>query len=147
MRRFPFPAPLGFILCLFPVLLSAQEDAPRYLVEIELHTEAELRDALGRADQLFSEGRLEQGTATPVRFVLHGPEVNVLLRQNYIAHKQTVDLAARLSALGLVDMKVCETWMSRNNVSASDLPPFVGTVPYAPREKRRLMREEDYSYF
>jgi hypothetical protein len=128
-------------------VVAQQNTESRYLVEIELHTEAELLDALERSEQLFAEGVLTQGATYPVRFVLHGPEVQVLLRENYREHKGTVDLAARLSALGIVDMKVCETWMGHNRVLPGQLPPFIGTVPYAPREARRLMREDGYDYF
>ncbi len=104
-------------------------------------------DLLQRSDQLLQDGTLSMGTSSPVRFVLHGPEVRVLLRQNYSTHKQTVDLAARLSALGVIDIRVCERWMGGNRVEASELPPFVKTVPYGPAEERVLMREQDYVYF
>jgi len=123
------------------------EQDPRYLVEIELHTEAELLQALQRSEQLLNEGILSRHSPSPVRFVLHGPEAKILLLQNYPRYKSTVDLAARLSAFGVVDLKVCETWMGGNGVNPEELPPFVGTVPYAPAEVRRLMREQDYIYF
>ena len=125
----------------------AQEPAPRYLVEIELHTEAELLSALRRSEQLLDEGILGVNSAHPVRFLLHGPEVRMLLLQNYARHKEVVDLAARLSAFGVVNIQVCETWMGGQRISKSELPPFIDTIPYAPAEERRLMREENYVYF
>lgn len=141
--------------CLFHVILllsagfiSAQaQESPRYLAEIELHTEAELLEALQRSEQLLDEGVLGRHSESPVRFVLHGPEVRILLLQNYSQYKSTVDLAARLSAFGVVDIKVCETWMGGNRVNPEELPPFVGTVPYGPSEERRLRNEEGYIYF
>ena len=123
------------------------EEEPRYLVAIELHTEEELLQALQRSEQLFNEGILSRHSPSPVRFVLHGPEVKILLVQNYSRYKDTVDLAARLSAFGVVDLKVCETWMGGNRVNPEELPPFIGTVPYGPAEIRRLMEEQDYIYF
>jgi intracellular sulfur oxidation DsrE/DsrF family protein len=129
--------------------VQAQPDteSPRYLVAIELHTEDELLQALQRSEQLLDEGILNRHSPAPVRFVLHGPAAKILLLQNYTRYKGTVDLAARLSAFGVVDIKVCETWMGGNRVNPEELPPFVGTVPYGPREIRRLMKEQDYIYF
>ncbi len=71
-------------------------------------------------------------------FLLHGEEAKTLFRQNYSANKRVVDLAARLSAFGVVDIKVCETWAGNNSLDTSRLQPFVGTVPLAPAEAQRL---------
>jgi uncharacterized protein len=148
VRPSPYNALLALFLFFFSAALIAQQDLePRYLAEIELHTEAELLDVLERSEQLLQSGALSIGTASPVRFVLHGPEVRALLRENYSQHKDTIDLAARLSALGVVDIKVCETWMGGNRISVEQLPPFIGTVPYGPGEQRRLMSEQGYVYF
>ncbi len=96
---------------------------------------------------LLLDGQLTLGSQMPVAFVLHGPEVRVLLRQNYMMYKATVDLAASLSALGVVDIKACETWMGGNQIMVEELQSFVGTVPYGPGEVNRLVKEEDYLYF
>jgi intracellular sulfur oxidation DsrE/DsrF family protein len=110
-----------------------------YIASIELHTTAELHAVLERADQLLADGVALQSEPASVTFVLHGPEVISLLRQNYLQNKATVDLAARLSALGVVDIKACETWMGGNGVNPDNLQPFVGTVNYGPSEIRRLV--------
>jgi intracellular sulfur oxidation DsrE/DsrF family protein len=140
-------------LCLLAVCLPVSfacaeaADERRYLAEIELHTEAELFAALQRSQALFDSGELKLHADQPVRLVLHGPEVLVLLLQNYQQHKQTVDLAAQLSAFGIVDVKVCETWMRGAKVNPEELPPFIGTVPYGPAEEKRLLDEEGYIWF
>lgn len=149
-------------LTLFALLLSATISAqdvspeispevphehPNYLAAIELHTTAELHEVLTRADQLLIEGVALQGSPAAVTFILHGPEVRSLLRQNYLQNKATVDLAARLSALGVVEIMACKTWMGGNSVAVEDLQPFVGTVEYGPGEITRLVDEEDYLYF
>ncbi|MFT4825923.1 MAG: intracellular sulfur oxidation DsrE/DsrF family protein [Halioglobus sp.] len=126
---------------------SDSADGPRYIAGIELHTAEELQAALKRAEQLLVDGILPLGSQMPVAFVLHGPEVRVLLRQNYLQYKQTVDLAASLTALGVIEIKACETWMGGNHIMAEDLQLFVGTVPYAPSELNRLVKEESYLYF
>jgi intracellular sulfur oxidation DsrE/DsrF family protein len=71
----------------------------------------------------------------------------VLLRQSYLENKQLVDLAASLSALGVVEIKACETWMGGNSVDPSTLQPFVQTVSYGPGEVRRLVNDEGYIRF
>jgi intracellular sulfur oxidation DsrE/DsrF family protein len=145
-------------LALFALLLSAtipaQELSPElphghpiYVAAIELHTTAELHEVLARADQLLIAGVALQSEPAAVTFILHGPEVRSLLRQNYMQNKATVDLAARLSALGVVEIMACKTWMGGNSVAVEDLQPFVGTVEYGPGEVRRLVDEEKYLYF
>lgn len=141
----------------FVIVLSASVSAQvaqplpplgqQYLAEIELHTAQELRTLLERADELLAGGGLPLDSPIPVTFVLHGPEVKILLRQNYLSNKATVDLAARLSALGVVDIKACETWMGGASVAVEDLQPFVQTVPFGPSEINRLVKEQSYLYF
>ena len=135
---------LGLLLC-WPAL--AQEGHSRHIAEIELHTAEELYSLLLRAEQLLSGGALALNDPAPVTFVLHGPEVRVLLRQNYLENKVAVDLAASLSALGVVDIKACESWMGGDGIAVEDLQPFVGTVAYGPTEINRLVDEENYLSF
>ena len=119
----------------------------RFIADVQLHTAEELGALLQRAEALLLEGRLPQDGVPRVAFVLHGPEVRVLLRQSYLDNKQLVDLAASLSALGVVEIKACETWMGGNSVDPSALQPFVQTVSYGPGEIRRLVRDEGYIRF
>lgn len=127
--------------------IPAQESQQRLLAHIRLHTVAELVAALARAEQWFDDGRWQAGRDAPVAFVLHGAEARALLRDNYRAHKTLVDLAARLSALGVLRIQVCETWMGGEGLDASQLQPFVGTVPEGPAEEQRLLEVERYRYF
>jgi len=82
-----------------------------------------------------------------VVFVLHGPVLRSLLKQNYPENRPTVDLAARLSALEVIDLKACRAWMGGNSVSESDLQPFVESVSYGPAEVESLLQQGNYSYF
>lgn len=125
--------------------ISVEE--PLYVVDIELETVEDLRQLLERAEQLLAQGRVAVEGQAAVTFVLHGPVVRSLLRQNYLANKRTVDLAASLSALGVVDLKACRTWMGGNRVDETQLQPFVQTVAFGPGEVRRLVREQGYIYF
>ena len=135
---------MGLLLC-WPAI--AQEDHPRHIAEIELHTADEFYRLLLRAEQLLSSGALAFNDPAPVTFVLHGPEVRILLRQNYLENKVVVDLAASLSALGVVDIKACETWIGGDGIAVEDLQPFVGTVAYGLAEINRLVEEENYLSF
>jgi hypothetical protein len=127
------------------VMRAAEEDDKRYLAHIEVHTAAELLGILSRADQLFSTQQLD--TAEPIVFVLHGAEGRAFLRQSYASNKTLVDLAAKLSALQVVDIRVCETWMGGRHIDVEQLQPFVDTVPYGPAEIKRLRGDENYVYF
>ena len=119
----------------------------RYIADVQLHTAEELEALLKRAEMLVQDGALPLDGVPRVAFVLHGPEVRVLLRQSYLDNKPLVDLAASLSALGVVEIKACETWMGGNRVDPSALQPFVQTVPYGPGEIRRLVNDERYIKF
>ena len=138
----------SFLLFGWFMLLSmhgvAQNEA-RYLANIELHTTAELFDVLKRSQMLFDDGELVE--ESPVAVVLHGAEARAFLRQDYSQHKSLINLAARLTALGAVDIQVCEVWMGSQSLDAKQLQPFVGIVPNGPREVTRLIAEENYIYF
>ncbi len=121
--------------------------APGYLAALELHTADELLAVLSRAEELLLDSTVAEGKPANVTLLMHGPEVHVLLRQNYARNRAVVDLAARLSALGVVDIRACQTWMGGNGIDEADLQPFVGTVPNAVVEARRLAREESYIDF
>ena len=102
---------------------------------------------LERADQLFNSGEFNAGDDTPVAFVLHGPEAEVFFSSRYQSNRALVDLAAKLTAFEVVDIKVCKTWIGGEDLDESQLLPFVGTVPFGPEEERRLLEEENYVYF
>lgn len=120
--------------------------APGYLARINNSSPDGLRSALERAEMLFMEGRL-RSELPPASFVLHGPEVAVFFRENYSSNKNLIDLAARLSAFGVVDIQICETRTGVLGRDRSALLPFVGTVPFGPAEEQRLIDKEKYVYF
>ncbi len=119
----------------------------RFLAHIEVHTVTELQSFLQRAEDLFESGSFRVAEHAPVAFVLHGPEAKALLRSNYRENKQLVDMAARLSAFKVIDIKVCQTWLGGQGLDAEELPPFIGTVPFGPKEERRLLEDGAYVYF
>lgn len=139
------------LLCiLLSLAVSGQDRAPYsdgYVADIELETSAEFLQLLRRARKLLVDGVATQEGGAKVAFVLHGPVIEDLLRQNYLANRELVDLAASLTALQVVDIKACQTWMGSNGVNERDLQPFVQTVSFAPGEVRRLREENSYLDF
>jgi intracellular sulfur oxidation DsrE/DsrF family protein len=144
---------LLLFVCLTSATLQAQQFIPagelpsRYLAQIEVHSSDELTRLLHRAEQLFDGGQLTSGKDSPIAFVLHGREANLLLKANYQANKPLVDLAARLSAFKVIDIRVCSSWMGGEGLDVGQLPPFVDTVPSGPVEEQRLLDEQGYVYF
>ncbi len=101
----------------------------------------------GRADlealMTTLEGYLEQGLpmTDPVIVILHGSEADSFTSRGYEQNRPLIDRAARLSAYELLDVRMCETWMTENDVERDDLPAFIETVPFAPEEVQRLEAE------
>lgn len=117
-----------------------------FLAEITVNSPEEVEQALRRAEQLFEQGAVDDATG-PATFILYGPEVSIFLKENYQQHKTIVDLAARLSAFQVVDIRVCEIRLGMMGRDKEAIHPFVGTVPYGPGEVDRLIKEEHYRYF
>lgn len=142
---------LGLLGLAFALAVAADEpgrvDAQRYVADIELQSESDLDELLGRAEQLLVEGKLGQGGAATVILVVHGPVLRALMKPNYSASKALVDKAASLTALGVIEIKACQSWLGENGLSEAQLQPFVGLVPFGPSETRRLVKEQDYIFF
>lgn len=125
---------------------ESELEALKVVADIRVHTAQELEGALSRVEAMFDNGGIREQDE-PVIFLLHGDEARTLYKQNYGEHKDVVDLAAKLSAFGVVDIKVCESWSGHHGLDSNRLQPFVETVPFVPAEKKRLFEEEGYSYF
>jgi hypothetical protein len=125
---------------------SYDPESGGYLAEITINSPEEVEQALKRAEQLFEQGAVNADTG-PATFILFGPEVSIFFKENYQQHKDIVDLAARLSAFKVVDIRVCEIRLGRMGKNKDAVHPFVGTVPYGPGEVDRLIKEERFSYF
>ncbi len=114
------------------------EEGDGYVAKIEAHTPKEIRDILERAEVLVDESS-DLSEVKPIALILHGKESAAFLRNNYDEYRDLVDLAAKLDAFDVVDVQICETWMRINDVDRSQLPAFVNTVPYGPREEKKLL--------
>ncbi len=130
-----------------PKAEAPRSTVPGYLVRIDQNKPEEVEAALLRAEALYLDGATLLPSPPPIALVLHGPEVEIFFRENYKRYKKIVDLAARLSAFEVVDIKVCRTRLRFLEQNKSALVPFVGTVAFGPDEIERLTEEEGYVRF
>ena len=116
----------------------------RYMFNVTLHTPEEIQGMLQRADELAAKEQPVR-PETGIALVLHGPEIQLFTKQNYEANRSLIELARRLDRAGIIEIKMCRTAMRNLQVKESDVPDFIGFVPYAPDEIKRL-EAEGYVY-
>lgn len=140
---------LGAWLACAPGFATAQPGAEDelYVVDIELQTADEFIDLLRRAEQLLIEGAALPADEPKVSFVLHGPVLRNLVRDEYLDNKELVDLAASLTAMDVIEVKACQTWMRLNGLEEGRLLPFVQTVPYGPGAVKAMLESNTYTRF
>jgi len=95
--------------------------------EIAPQSEEAVVDLLNRVSQYAETGELFDD---PIVIMLHGVEARVFARNNYKMYQPTVDLARQLDERGVIEVQICEVWMSINGVSAEEIPDFIDPVPY-----------------
>ncbi len=115
-----------------------------FVADISVHSEAGLRTLLGRVEQLLERPR-KSGEAPLVSLVLHGPEVEFFALKNYSQYREVVDHAAKLAALGAVDISICQTQMRTRGIGKDEVPAFLRQIPYGPEEVQRLL-DSGYVY-
>jgi intracellular sulfur oxidation DsrE/DsrF family protein len=125
---------------------SSSVNPQGYVARIHNDSPEEVADALRRAEMLYLEGKLSN-LSNPLAIVLHGPEVEIFFKDKYEQYKEIVDLAARLSAFGVVDVQVCVTQTGIMGRDRSSVHSFIGTVPFGPSEVKRLLNQQSYVYF
>jgi intracellular sulfur oxidation DsrE/DsrF family protein len=116
------------------------------IARIDFEQADQILDALQRAEAYYQEGGLNLNHP-PMAFVIYGPPVAIFFKDNYRDNKAIVDLAARLTALNIIDVKVCEFSYEAEGLDTDNLLPFVTTVPFGPDEETRLVEDERYNYF
>jgi intracellular sulfur oxidation DsrE/DsrF family protein len=117
-----------------------EQAPPRRVGDISVHSERELELLFDRVEELLDRPR--SGSEEPlITLVLHGPEVAFFALENYHRHKQVVDRAAKLAALGAIDVAICQTQMRHLGIATDQVPSFLRQVPYGPGEVERLVRE------
>jgi intracellular sulfur oxidation DsrE/DsrF family protein len=117
-----------------------QQPAAHLLADISLHSVEELELLFDRVEQLL-ERPLSEGEQPLVSLVLHGQEVEFFALKNYDTYKNVVDRAAKLAALGAVEISICRTQMKNFGIAPDEVPSFLRQVPYGPGEVERLLDE------
>ena len=121
-----------------PVITEPEIENKSYLFVVKDHSIEELEALLARAEEV-SQSKPEDFEDLEIVMVIHGPDIDFFTNQNHANNSQLIDVAARLDAFNVIDMKVCETTMSMRGVERQDIPPFIESVPFAPTEiKQRL---------
>jgi intracellular sulfur oxidation DsrE/DsrF family protein len=106
--------------------------------DITVHTVEELELLFTRVEQLLDRPRGD-GEQPLVSLVLHGPEVQFFAFKNYDQYRTVVDRAAKLAALGAVDISICQTQMRNYGIGPDQVPAFLRQVPFGPDEVERLL--------
>lgn len=134
------------------LLFTAQLRAEGQYIDLFPKNRSDIQLILNTLDDNIGDNidiKLEEGSTglPPIILMLHGDQAHQFLRPNYEDNKTLVDQTARLAEHGIIDVKICETWMRHNNYTNADLFPFVQTVPFGAGELERLAQEENYREF
>lgn len=111
-----------------------------YLFDLKGHSLSELEALLERTEEVTMTQSSEYKNLEIV-MVIHGPDIEWFTQQNHTNNQKLLDLAARLDADDIIDMKVCETTMKFHGVERKDIPEFIDSVPYAPVEIENRLRD------
>lgn len=112
-------------------------DNTQYMFDVSNHSREELLTVLKRADEIATTSSSELKQLN-IALILHGSDVAWFSRQHYDKNKELIDLAAKLDALEVIDMKICQQSMQKHGIADEDIPAFIERVPYAPDEITRL---------
>ena len=112
----------------------------QYLFDVSDHSPEELEALLFRAEEI-RDTHAEGFEHLEIALALHGSDIDIFRQENYSRHKPLVDLAAKLDAFEIIDMKICQRTMSDMGVERSEVPAFIETVPYAANELKGLTED------
>ncbi|MFT5663291.1 MAG: intracellular sulfur oxidation DsrE/DsrF family protein [Gammaproteobacteria bacterium] len=116
---------------------------PGYVFDVTVSSVQELTVVLDRADSLRSLFDPQQHGR--ISIVLHGNELQLFQKGNYLANQSIVDRARLLDRDNIIDIKACQTMMRTLNIQQSELPSFIEQVPYAPAEIFRLKNDYEFT--
>lgn len=117
-----------------------QQGEPNRVADISVHSVEELQTLFSRVEELLERPRSGDEAAL-ISLVLHGPEVQFFALKNYSQYKSIVDRAAKLAALGAVEINICQTQMRKQGIESDEVPAFLNQVPFGPGEVERLLTD------
>ncbi len=118
---------------------------PGYVFGVTVSSAQQLSVILDRADSFRQKFNPELHSR--IAIVLHGDELQLFQKDNYIANQSIVERARLLDQEQIIDIKACQTRMRYLNIQQSDLPRFIEQVPFAPAEIDRLKKQEGFTQF
>lgn len=121
-----------------PIVPPPTREQAAYVADVSAHTVQELETLFERVEALLDRPRAE-GEAPLVTLVLHGPEVEFFALKNYTQQKALVNRAAKLAALGGVQISICQAEMRARGIASDQVPSFLRQLPYGPDEVERLI--------
>ncbi|MBT5230073.1 MAG: hypothetical protein HOM11_07320 [Methylococcales bacterium] len=138
------------VVSLTPVVaLEPEEDITNpalYMADIFLEKSEEVKALLQKVSD-FASARPEQiGEYPPIVLMFHGPEIRYFQPTFYQQNQKMVDLAAKLDALGVIDMRVCQRASDILRVDTSKMPKFIEIVPDSGPVFQDL-KAQGYTYF
>jgi intracellular sulfur oxidation DsrE/DsrF family protein len=118
---------------------GAAQGPARYVFDVAVDSRDELLTILRRADLLSRNYSPE--TVSAIALVLHGPELDYFDLRDYDANRPIIELASRLDARQVIEIKACQTMLEELDMEPADLPAFIDVVPFGPAEVERLVGE------
>jgi len=110
------------------------------VIDVVLHDRDAILNMLQRAETLATTPNPAE-RPRQIALVLHGQEIENFRIKNYGDNRDIVDLAAKLDAFNVIDVKMCNTMMNMLNVEKQEIPAFIEIVPYGPAEVDRLEQQ------
>jgi intracellular sulfur oxidation DsrE/DsrF family protein len=107
------------------------------VIDVVLHDRDAILNMLKRAETLAMTPNPAE-RPRQIALVLHGPEIEHFRISSYGENKEIVDLAAKLDAFNVIDIKMCNTAMNMLEVDRQEVPAFIEIVPFGPAEIQRL---------
>lgn len=118
-------------------------DGDKYIIDVSRHTREELLAFFKRADEVITLAAPDF-KKPDIKLILHGEDIDWFTKHNYEQNKELVDLAARLDALEIIDLKISEKAMQDQGYAEEDIPGFIERVPFGPDEIQHSQDSESF---
>ena len=94
------------------LLATSQVFAEGQFIDIYPKTEADIKLVINTLEERIANHSASD--APPILLMLHGKEAKRFLRSEYSQNKSLIDATAKLAGFGVLEVKICETWMRKN---------------------------------
>jgi hypothetical protein len=143
LRRHRLAFLLALVLPATPLHVLGEPKEEGYVFSVTVESAEQLEVVLSRAEDLRE--LFNPGEHSKIAIVLHGDELQLFQKDNYLLNQSVVERARLLDQDNIIDIKACQTMMRILEIEQSELPGFIEQVPFAPAEIERLEREEGFT--